>query len=90
MSLATLDTIWVCEDCLMGTAYGDYSGLDYQYSADEASTRMAEITAGIASFRPATLHPGDGSDEFSYRTCECCGSHLAGTRHEVIVFGEEE
>lgn len=90
MPLTTLDTIQVCEDCLMAIANGDYTGLDYWYPEAEAEERHREIDAGIASFSPATLHPGDDHDEFSRRPCECCGSDLAGARHEVIVLGEEE
>ena len=89
MPVTTLDTIWVCDDCWMAIATDDYTGFDYHYSPEEAERRIREVAAGIASFAPATLHAGDGSDEFSRRACECCGSTGAGTRHEAIVFGED-
>ena len=84
-----IDRIWVCEDCQSVIANGDYTGLDYWYSPEEAERRAKEIDGAIKSFAPAYLFMGDGYDEFSRRACECCGSTEAGTRHEAVVFGEE-
>ena len=92
-----IDTLMVCQDCIMEIANGDLTGLDYHLDHDEATARAIEIRSAIASFYPHHLVPGgtdeDGEeiedDEFSARDCDCCGSWLAGSRHPVTLLSEE-
>lgn len=37
-----------------------------------------------------TRQRDDGEEEFSRRTCDCCGTHLAGGRHRYALFPEEK
>jgi hypothetical protein len=80
------DDFLVCTDCLMAIANGDTSGLDYYYSADEATRRLDEIHAGMAA-AGGDIVPGetDRDEEFSRRDCDCCGCGLAGSRHHCVV-----
>jgi hypothetical protein len=66
-------THWVCSDCLMVLANGDYTGI-------EGEARMREVEAGVEDF-PTDVYYNDDDDEFSRRPCDCCGTPLAGRRH---------
>jgi hypothetical protein len=79
--------IWVCSDCLMAIANGDFSGLDND--PETADRRQAEIEKGIESFE-GYLVVGDDDIEFSHDGCECCGSPLAGSLYEVIELVDED
>lgn len=96
------DGILLCEDCTIAAVNGDFTGLDYHYgtgldrydrkvgpSADE---RMAEIVKGLEALGPHLVpnydsESGTGCEEFTWRPCGCCGSKLAGSRHEFAVLG---
>ena len=87
--LVKIDNLAFCEDCTMVAVNGDYTGLDYHYSADEAEKRAQEINDGLAGLDGYVCHDGSrDSDEFSTRKCDCCGTHLAGRRDYFIVLGE--
>lgn len=88
-------TLWVCVDCLMTDVNGeipedrdDRSPLPWSKWDD---TR--EITLGLMKEE----HSCDGSDpecgcesiEFSWRSCDGCGSHLGGSR-QAYTFHEKE
>lgn len=89
MSFETISS-FVCGDCLMAIANGDYTGLDYYYSPDEADLRVEEINAGISrlSEENGYIMTGDGENDLtlSYKPCDCCGADLDGERHEVLQF----
>jgi len=76
-------TYKVCIDCIMAIANNDFTGLDYHYSEDEASTRMDEIKQGMAELGANIVCMDEGTDEFCVMPCDCCGSKLAGERHYV-------
>ena len=86
--LVKIDNLAFCEDCTMVAVNGDYTGLDYHYSADEAEKREQEINAGLAALGAVYYDSSRESDEFSTRRCDCCGSALAGRRDYFIVLGE--
>jgi hypothetical protein len=69
-----------CQDCLLYVANGDEPD-DRDIEAD------IQDYLGHAS---GLICCGDteNDNEFSWRVCECCGSHLGGSRHELIVLGE--
>lgn len=87
------NNLWLCEDCTIGSVNDDFTGLDYYLKEPEASKRMAEIKAGLAALGPNLVpifdsETNEGIDEFSSKPCACCGSHLAGSRHEFEILGE--
>lgn len=83
------DEFYVCVDCIMVIANGDYSGLDYQFGNDEDAieARIAEIDAGIEN-AGGFICAGDSErdESFSSRDCDCCGSRLAGSRYHCVLF----
>ena len=84
-----IENLAFCTDCTMVAANGDYTGLDYHYSEDEAEKREQEITAGLTALGSHVCYDcRQEPDEFSTRRCDCCGSNLAGKRDYFIVLGE--
>lgn len=70
--------IMVCQDCLVAIE-GD--------GMPENEKTAARVARGIAQWIEdgTTLHGGDKSEEFSRSDCDCCGTGLAGSRHEVVA-----
>lgn len=70
------NTLMVCSDCLLFIANGDLP---------EDDEMEKDIIAGVESFS-GHLHAGDSDEdeEFSRHSCDCCGTNLAGSRHQVI------
>ena len=83
-----IENLAFCEDCTMVAVNGDYTGLDYHYSEDEAEKRAKEIDDGLAALGAVYYDDSRDSDEFSTRRCDCCGSNLAGQRDYFIALGE--
>ena len=76
---------YVCSDCFLPIANGDFTDLDYHYSTGEAKKRRREIIASMKELSAnGYLTPGDDTIEFSCAICDCCGSRLAGKRHQVL------
>ena len=86
--LVKIDTLAFCADCTMVAVNGDYTGLDYHYSEEDAEKRKQEIDNGLAVLGAVYYDDNRESDEFSTRKCDCCGTHLAGRRDYFIVLGE--
>ncbi len=82
-----IDNLVFCEDCMLAAVNNDYTGLDYHYNEQEAEQRQAEIVAGLSrlSALGSVCLAGIAGDEFSTRPCDCCGSHLAGSREYFII-----
>lgn len=82
----------VCSDCLPVIAYSDASHLDAYYNEEGALQRWLEINVAIdlMGLEGRSVHVGDSDkdDDFSTRSCDCCGSQLAGSRHHCVVLGE--
>jgi hypothetical protein len=88
------DDLWLCDDCLLAAANGDFTGLDYHYQGKEADRRLKAIKEGLKNLGPHLVsdfdsESGEGIEEFSRSECDCCGQHLAGQRHRLAVLGEE-
>jgi hypothetical protein len=82
--MITSDPLMACVDCLMFVANGDEP-------EDESIDLGACITAHL-DLRPLQhLVCGDSEqdDEFSWRACECCGSTLGGSRHQLFLLTSE-
>ena len=88
----TQDNIWLCQDCLVAAVNDDYTGLDYSYSPKVDDQKAKEIREGLDKLG-SHLVPDfdsdteDGIDEFSRKTCDCCGTWLAGSRHRFAILG---
>lgn len=68
----------VCSDCYMVIGAGVYDDLD-----DE---RLADIEDGIAAVDGEIVpNEYETTEEFSTMPCECCGSPLAGARHQCSI-----
>lgn len=78
--------VYVCSDCQMPIAYGDFTGLDFHYSPERAEERMEDIEIGMNNLakKIGFLSTGDDCIDFSAAPCACCGTREAGARHEVI------
>ena len=89
----------ICGDCVQAIANDDYTALDYYYG-EGADLRMEEIQKGIRSLSGSMgdFHQDNtgqvvtssilvvGNEAgFSRSSCSCCGTDLAGDRHESAV-----
>ncbi len=81
-----ISNLWVCTDCVMYIANGELP-------EEDADVGRA-ILDGIERERPydwvcESPHDdeGEGADQvdFSWRACECCNSHLGGSRHRCAL-----
>jgi hypothetical protein len=82
------DDLWLCTDCTQAAVNDDYTGLDYHHDFKAAAERAAVIADGLDRLG-ANLCPGDTSEEFSTRQCDCCNTSLAGYRHQFITLMED-
>ena len=83
--MVIIDNLAFCEDCTLAAVNGDYTGLDYHYSEEDAAKRKQEIDNGLAVLGAVYHDSSRKSDEFSARRCDCCGSRLAGSRDYFII-----
>lgn len=67
----------VCCDCALMIANGETS----PDVSVEREKLIAEATAGWVL--------SEGRSEFSWSPCDCCGTHLGGSRHNAAKLGEE-
>ncbi|GAA0634919.1 hypothetical protein ACFPTY_10175 [Halomonas beimenensis] len=73
----------------MSIANDDASGLDYSPDEGEAEAREREIRGAIAEIQREEVGTSDRDNEFSSRPCACCGTHLAGARHQILGSSRE-
>ncbi len=86
------DGILLCDECVMIAVNGDASGLDYSYAPEEVARMLVKIEEGLTALGPRLVpdfdsESGKGIRELTNRPCACCGTHLAGRRHEFAVLG---
>lgn len=72
--------IWICGDCLQVAVNGDYSGLDYSYSEEEAKAVALNIDKGLESL-PGLVPDFGGEDQ---RECRECGHTAAESDFELV------
>mgnify|MGYP003132199530 CR=1 FL=1 len=83
-------TIEACSDCYI-YASGDLSSFDYYYSEEEAEKRIAHIEECTTELCEEHGYMTTGESlGFSNWSCECCHSHLAGDRHELVFISESQ
>lgn len=81
-----VDEIMVCLDCYMAIAIGDISGID-------DNKRVSAVNAAVSALSERGYPcAGDGENdhEFSWRACECCDCSLGGSRHQVVILGDDD
>ncbi|WP_017530151.1 hypothetical protein [Pseudomonas fluorescens] len=80
-----MECFWLCDDCLFGAAYEDYSTLSLYHSPDEIEQRIAAIHRGLVRLMPFSPdfdpETGWGIRAFSPLPCDSCGSPMHGQRH---------
>jgi hypothetical protein len=48
----TMESFWLCDDCLFAAAYEDYSALSLYDTPDEVEKRLAAIQSGLMHLMP--------------------------------------
>jgi len=75
----------VCVDCVHTIAHG--------YVDDITDEREREVAEGLdALSQEGWLCNGDAErdEEFSWRSCDCCGTTDGGSRHHVVLMVADE
>lgn len=68
-----------CVDCLMVMANDDWTGI-------EDASRVEEVREGFARLE-GHAYATDDYDEFSWSSCDVCGTRLGGARQSFVVIG---
>lgn len=76
--------LWFCTDCTVAAVNDDYSG----FSSD-AQVRATSEGLGRVGWVSANFDEGEGEREFSSAPCDCCRSHLAGSRHRFAKLSDD-
>ena len=75
------DTLMACEDCLFYVANGDLpDGNPYFEDAIRAAIGVPSGWLCVGD--------SDADEEFSWAPCECCGSQLGGSRHQLVLLSK--
>ncbi len=71
--------VWyMCEECTIGLINGDFSGMDDKTSVMVQNSIDALPQWIVPDF---DVESGEGIFEFSKMRCDCCRTHLHGSRH---------
>lgn len=73
----------MCTDCLMWVANGEP---DPNSSESEHEAFVARVEDRWPGW---VIVPGDDAEEFSWTSCDVCGSVLGGARHSGTAFKPE-
>lgn len=91
-------TYWVCEDCYMGSqGYADESDRTPDREHMSLVPETAEVTAGLWPHEDDCPNVENGEwigstdcecerIEFTWSSCDGCGSHLGGSRNALTVW----
>jgi hypothetical protein len=78
-----IDEILVCSDCLMVIANDDWTGIRL-----EDINRVKIGIRELAQRGYACVGDSNKDHDFEHSYCDCCGA-LPGSRHHVVILGEE-
>ena len=82
-------TAYVCTDCYFAHHYGA-TEVDGQWFAGESDTPCDReplvLLNGFDLADNTDSETGEGIDDFSWRSCEGCGSTLGGSRFRLALF----
>jgi len=73
----------VCTDCIFFIANGDLP--ENEKDAERVTDAVSEWCRKHDSAHMVASSNSDDEAEFSWRPCECCLSHLGGSRHSAIL-----
>jgi hypothetical protein len=88
--------VWVCTDCYFAHHYGPYqdeNGVWFSnFNSDTPSDRepLSRIVGATYVADNTDSETGDGVDEFSWSTCDGCGSTLGGSRYRLAVWFDND
>ncbi len=93
MQIIDQETYSACVDCYMLIANGDAPDGDTgelnaaieAHAPHVVSDDDCDVYGAVRGSIRRELHAGDGDSEFSWQSCETCGSALGGSRHPVIA-----
>ena len=77
-------TVMVCQDCLEATlseSFGDY--IQYYEISDQQVEALISASEKMTEGFDVFIDNPDGFVEFSKNPCQCCGSKLHGSRHQI-------
>jgi hypothetical protein len=84
-----LTNVEVCTDCYFAHHYGatEHEGQWFAGESDTPCDRepLAKL-AGLDLADNTDSETGDGIDEFSWSSCDGCGSTLGGSRYWLAIF----
>ena len=73
--------IWLCAECMFADVNGELP---------EDEERAQEIEEGFerlgGDISPDFDSEENGYDEFSWEPCDCCGTHLGGSRYRYALW----
>lgn len=82
--------VWVCIDCYIAHHYGAvesdgawFAG-DSDTPCDREPLTLIDQDAEVTDWTDSET--GEGEDDFSWSTCEGCGSTLGGSRYRLAVW----
>lgn len=79
------DSLWLCIDCTIAEVNGDYSGMEDEERAREVREALARVQERGSLAPNWDSEEGTGIRDFSWNPCDCCGSHLGGSRHRFAI-----
>lgn len=63
-----------CTDCMFAIEAGDITDSMVEH-------------IGLESGQSLHVDSGENDTEFSWSQCDCCGSRLGGSRHNIVCLG---
>lgn len=81
--------VWVCVDCYFSHHYGAREHEGQWFAGESDSPCDREPLALLAPFELADntdSETGEGMDDFSWSSCDGCGSTLGGSRYRLALF----
>lgn len=77
-----MDELWICQDCFLLEETGELNDVSEVREED-----VAEAIASLSGYLAANWdsETGEGINEFSWSTCDCCRSRLGGERHRYTL-----
>ncbi|MBA3580800.1 MAG: hypothetical protein H0W42_12550 [Gemmatimonadaceae bacterium] len=93
-----LGEVWVCTDCYFAHHYGAHEHEGVWYAGESDSPCEFEPLGELPEYgyvsgdQEVTFisdwtdsDTGDGIEEFTWRSCDGCGSHLGGSRYRLAI-----
>jgi hypothetical protein len=90
MHLTIVSTdVWVCTDCCFAHHFGahEHDGQWFAGESDIAADRQPLVLLeGYELADNTDSETGEGIDDFSWRSCDGCGSSLGGSRSRLSTW----